>query len=185
MPILLAMPVGITNSGSSMISQIILFFASYFPLIVAGVSIIFLCFRIIPEVSAIAPFRRLAQRARDIGFVAVTTALTHEFAVLLKNHFQIDRPVAFTFDLVALIEKTDFGFPSGHAAVFSALAVALFFIHRKAGFVVGGAALIIGAARILAGVHTPLDILGGYILGTVVASLAWIVLERIDPPSSR
>ena len=161
-------------------NQIIIFFASVFPWIVSVASMVFLLFRPIAETTIVAPFRRLADRARDVGYIAVVTALTHECAVALKNLYAIDRPRAFSFDLVALIEKTDYGFPSGHAAVFSALAVGLFFIHRKAGIVAIVCALIIGPARVFAGVHTPLDIFGGYILGTVVATVFWFALDHID-----
>ncbi len=180
MHILLAMPVGLTNTDSRILASVLVFFASAFPWIVAVSSMIYLAFRPIAETTVVAPFRRLAHRARDMGYIAVITAVTHECTVALKSLYAIDRPMAFTFNLVALIEKTDYGFPSGHAAVFSALAVGLFFIHRKAGVVAGVAALIIGFARIAVGVHTPLDVLGGFILGTVIASLAWFIVEHVD-----
>jgi membrane-associated phospholipid phosphatase len=181
MQILLAMPVGVVNTASEILAGVIVFFASYFPLFVAGASVVFLCVRTIPATTIAAPFRVLARRVRDVGYVAVVTGVTHELSLVLKNIYGIERPMAFTFNLVALIEKTDFGFPSGHAAVFSSLAVALWFIDRRAGYVAGVCALIIGAGRIFAGVHTPLDVLGGYILGSVTAVLLWVLLERIDP----
>jgi membrane-associated phospholipid phosphatase len=185
MQILLAMPVGLTNTDSRLLAGVIIFFASAFPWIVAVSSMIFLAVRPIAETTVIAPFRRLAHRTRDMGYIAVITALTHEFTIALKNFYTIDRPIAFTFDLVALITKTDYGFPSGHAAVFSALAVGLLFIHKKAGMYASIAALIIGAARIASGVHTPLDVLGGYILGITIACVGWFIVDHLDTHHER
>jgi undecaprenyl-diphosphatase len=53
------------------------------------------------------------------------------------------------------------GFPSGHAAFYFALAFAVFFLNRKIGLWYVGAAILIGLARVFAGVHWPLDIVGG------------------------
>ena len=60
-------------------------------------------------------------------------------------------------------------FPSGHATFFMGLAVALFFIDKKIGYLFMFFALIIGLARIIAGAHFPVDILGGFILGSLVS----------------
>ncbi len=50
-----------------------------------------------------------------------------------------------------------------------ALAVALFFHHKKTGYLFMLFAVIIGIARIAGGVHFPIDILGGIVLGATVA----------------
>ena len=52
-----------------------------------------------------------------------------------------------------------------------ALAFAIYFLHKQAGYWFMFFALIIGVARIMAGVHFPLDILGGFVLGALVAYL--------------
>ena len=77
------------------------------------------------------------------------------------------------------MELSDYGFPSGHASFYSALAVSVFFIDRRAGKFAGLLALVVGAARILAGVHTPLDILGGFILGTLTAVVIDFIAKKL------
>jgi membrane-associated phospholipid phosphatase len=52
-----------------------------------------------------------------------------------------------------------------------ALAVSIFFSHKKMGYVFIALAFVIGFARIAGGVHFPVDILGGFILGALVAYL--------------
>ncbi len=56
-------------------------------------------------------------------------------------------------------------FPSGHATFFSALATALWFYHPRMGTVYFIIALVIGFARVVSGVHFPIDIVGGFALG--------------------
>lgn len=70
-------------------------------------------------------------------------------------------------------------FPSAHAAFFSALAFSIFFRKKKVGvyFIIG--AVLIGLARIAAGVHWPIDILAGFGLGFIVAYLIYR-LDKLD-----
>lgn len=62
-------------------------------------------------------------------------------------------------------------FPSSHAAVAFALAASLFMESRRYGSVFMLGAFLVGAGRVLAHVHYPLDIAGGAILGVSVALL--------------
>lgn len=60
-------------------------------------------------------------------------------------------------------------FPSGHAALFFALALAVFFMNKKRGYWFFAGALLIGVARIFIGIHWPLDILAGAAVGLISA----------------
>jgi len=66
-------------------------------------------------------------------------------------------------------------FPSGHATIFFALAMAIWFYNKKPGnwFFVG--AILMGIARIFVGVHWPSDILGGAIIGILSA----IIIDKL------
>ena len=59
--------------------------------------------------------------------------------------------------------------PSGHAAFYFALATAIFFLNKKMGLYFGGAAILMGIARIFVGVHWPTDILTGAAVGIASA----------------
>ncbi len=52
--------------------------------------------------------------------------------------------------------------------LFAALASALYFYHKKIALWYAIGALLIGLSRITVGIHWPLDILAGYILGGII-----------------
>ena len=58
-------------------------------------------------------------------------------------------------------------FPSGHAAIFFAVAMAVYFYNKKLGIWFFIAAIIIGVARIFVGVHWPSDVLAGAMIGII------------------
>jgi undecaprenyl-diphosphatase len=69
-------------------------------------------------------------------------------------------------------------FPSGHATFFSALATSFYFYHKYIAIIYIVGAFLIGASRIAAGIHWPLDILVGYALGGVIGYLAYKLLAK-------
>jgi len=87
--------------------------------------------------------------------------------------FFYERPRPFlTLQIQPLIEHNlTSSFPSGNAAAFFALGLAIFYFNRKWGWRCLILALLIGATRIFTGVHWPSDILAGAIIGLVSAFL--------------
>ena len=63
-------------------------------------------------------------------------------------------------------------FPSGHMTFIFPLIAFVYFENKKLGIVFGILGILMGLARIAAGVHYPLDILGGILLGIFSA---WLV----------
>jgi len=64
-----------------------------------------------------------------------------------------------------------YSFPSGHAARLAALTVGVARWYPGWGYLIGGAALGVAAARVLVGVHYVSDILVGLLVGGVVSGL--------------
>jgi membrane-associated phospholipid phosphatase len=82
-----------------------------------------------------------------------------------------------------LIPKThDFSFPSDHTTVAAAVVVALWLVDRRLGLVAAGFALIMAFARVYVGVHYPGDVLGGFVVGGLVASAGLILVPRVLVP---
>jgi membrane-associated phospholipid phosphatase len=148
--------------------QLVIFSAVYFPYIVVILAVIFLLFyyKILPSQN---PIKEFINKWKGFIFVPLTGGLAILLAEMLKILFHTLRPFAIWPQVHSLFTETGYAFPSGHAAIFSAIAVALFFTHKKAGYLFMFFALLIGLARIIAGVHFPIDILGGFIIGALVA----------------
>ncbi|MET8131442.1 MULTISPECIES: phosphatase PAP2 family protein [unclassified Streptomyces] len=77
----------------------------------------------------------------------------------------------------------DWSFPSNHAAIAAAAAVALFFVSRLLGSVAIVAAGAMAASRVWIGVHYPHDVAAGVLVGTLVAMAMTAVLHRLPDVS--
>jgi undecaprenyl-diphosphatase len=80
------------------------------------------------------------------------------------------RPYASHADVLPLLSPSlDPSFPSDHAAAAFAIAVGVLLVHRGAGRVFLGWAVLIAASRVLAGMHYPTDVLAGAAVGAASA----------------
>jgi len=69
-------------------------------------------------------------------------------------------------------------FPSGHATLFSALSLMLTAFHRNAGLIFIVVAMLISLARVISGVHFPIDILAGWIIGAGVSYAVYFFFKK-------
>ncbi len=108
---------------------------------------------------------------REVALHALISSLAAwVVAAMIKELFPTLRPFQVNGnDALVLFKGHDGSFPSGHTAAAFGLAIGVWLHDKKIGsaFIVG--AIIIGASRVLANVHYPIDILGGVVIGTVVA----------------
>jgi membrane-associated phospholipid phosphatase len=79
----------------------------------------------------------------------------------------------------------DYAFPSNHAVIAGAAAVAVWRLDRRLGVVAAVNAVVVAASRVYIGVHYPHDVVAGLLLGALVAWLGGRfglpVLERRGP----
>jgi undecaprenyl-diphosphatase len=163
---------------SIVFDKIIIFFADIFPYIFIILVGLFLLFH--HEVfRAQDPFQVLLQKKKEILLAFFSGALAWVLAYVLKLIFHTPRPFDLFSRVDALLPETGYAFPSGHATFFMALAVSVFLIHKQAGRVFIFLALIIGLARVIAGVHFPIDILGGFLLGSIVSTLVAYFVKNV------
>ncbi len=164
---------------SEFFDNFVVFIAHTFPYIVILLAGIFLLVHhdVLPSKN---PFKIFAQRWKEIVLVFFSGIFAWCISQILKLLIHTSRPVVEFQNVVSLIQKNDFSFPSGHATFYMALAFAIFFSHKKAGYVFIFFALLIGIARIVAGVHFPIDILGGFILGILTAYLVRFFYKKLN-----
>lgn len=148
--------------------QIVVFFAVYFIYIVVFLAFLFLLFyhKVLPSKN---PIKEFTNKWKEFILLIISGGFAWVLAKILKILFHTLRPFEIFPQVQALFSETGYAFPSGHTMVASAIAFTLFFTYKKAGYIFMFFVLMIGVARIIAGVHFPLDILGGFILGALVA----------------
>jgi undecaprenyl-diphosphatase len=142
-------------SGRSIFADLAgIFFAQYLPyLLILG--FLMLVFR---EPGARRKFYLFAE-----GTLAVILA-RGIIASSIHYFYHTARPFVF-FGFAPLIGESGSSFPSGHMTWFFALATTVWYADRKWGIWYFLLTCIMGIARVYVGVHWPLDILGGAVIG--------------------
>ncbi len=105
--------------------------------------------------------------------IILSRGIITEFIRFFYHHLRPFEVLNFT----PLVAESGYSFPSGHAAWFFALAMIIFYFSRKLGWWYLAFAACNSLARIFVGVHWPLDVLGGAIVGIVSAVLVHGILE--------
>ncbi len=100
------------------------------------------------------------------------------FTEIIRHFYPHLRPFLF-YKFTPLIYDYANSFPSGHAAFFFALAAIIFLFHKKWSIAYFAGTLIIVLSRIMAGVHWPMDILGGLVVGISSAALVHFLIKKI------
>ena len=90
---------------------------------------------------------------------------------IIRFFYHHPRPFSF-YNFTPLFGESGWSFPSGHAAWFFALAMIVWYANRKWGWWFFLLATLMSIARIYAGVHWPLDVVGGAAVGILSA---WFV----------
>jgi undecaprenyl-diphosphatase len=137
---------------------------------------------------ALAPLLALWAR-KPVLFTTLVTAATvwsaDLLALLLKGVFDRERPYEAVPAADPLL-RWDVGgsLPSGHAATSAAAVVILAYLIGRGALWLGLLAVAIGFARVYVGVHYPLDVLAGAVLGLAVGLAAVAILRRLRPTSA-
>ncbi len=162
---------------SEYLDHFVVFIARFFPYIVILLAIFFLLSHHDVLISK-SPFKAFAQKWKEITLVFFSGILAWFVSYVLKIIFHTPRPFVLFENITPLLTPSDFSFPSGHSTFFMALAVAIFLSHRKVGSVFIFFAILIGIGRIVSGVHFPVDILGGFILGIFIPLLIQFLSKK-------
>lgn len=130
-----------------------------------------ICWIVLSIVLAVIP------RTRKCGFTIMgAMAMSFLFGnILLKNLIARPRPCAVDTSVTLLVPfPSEYSFPSGHSASGFSAAVTIFAYYHKEGIAALLVAGIIAFSRMYLFVHYPTDILGGILLGTLDACLAFL-----------
>lgn len=125
-------------------------------------------------VSFLMLFFKKTRKAGIMSLAALLSAFIID-NVILKHLVARIRPYEVIPGLQILIQKQkDYSFPSGHTGSSFASAVVLFkALPKKFGIPALILAGLIGFSRLYVGVHYPSDVIGGAIIGSILAIIIW------------
>ena len=126
---------------------------------------------------------RAARERHQIGvLVALSSMAIASGAVMLINSFYFrERPFVDMDVTLLFYQPTDSSFPANSAAAAFAIAAAVWGANRRVGSVLLGIAGLYGLTRVYAGVHYPLDIVGGAAIGIAVAYVVYKLKDVLEP----
>lgn len=118
---------------------------------------------------------------KTIAFPVCAAMIASSIAYdVLKVIFSSDRS-----DIIKLLTETNYGFPAGHALNSAALYTMLIFLTfrylKKPAFKIMLSFLFvflmiaIGLSRIYLGIHKPVDVLGGWMIGIAIAVMVYFI----------
>lgn len=105
-----------------------------------------------------------------ISLSVVASVLVNQILATLKFR---ERPF-LTLNINKLVEPfSEKSFPSDHATVAFAISMAVFFYNKKLGSILMCLSFLIALGRIFAGVHYPVDVIAGAVLGMVASLIVY------------
>ena len=147
------------------VDQVLIFASNVFGYILIGGLLFFLAFH-----------EDKKKGARDVFVILAAAVVAYILSKLIKYSILSPRPFEVLSDAhVLYTHGGGDSMPSGHATFYMALASSLFFYHKKIALAYFLGALIIGGARVAVGVHWPLDVLAGFIIGGFVGIFSYFV----------
>ncbi len=144
-----------------------IFFAQYFEYVLILSLAIFLLLNFKKYIFMVLESLFAAVLAKEI-FVDIIRQLIPKTRPFVENQVNllIEHPVTPTF-------------PSAHAAFYFALSTIVYFYNKKAGLLFLISAFLISVARVFTGVHWPLDIFVGALIGIISAFIVYRVAEKL------
>lgn len=117
---------------------------------------------------------------QESAIIGISVCAAWLVSYVIKITAQVPRPFVSYPEIVTLIphEVAYDSFPSGHATVFFALAMAIYLYDKKIGIVFFVFAVLIAVSRVIVGVHYPIDIFIGAIIGIVISKQTHKILTK-------
>lgn len=122
------------------------------------------------------------KRRRLAALLAVNALAAYIVTTILKNLVARPRPAELLPQIVVRLEQAaGYGFPSGHTALATVLAVTLMpYTTKRYRWLLWLWVGLVGFSRMYLGVHAPLDVMGGFCIGIMIASISQLVILHTD-----
>lgn len=114
-----------------------------------------------------------------IRLAVLSFAIAFLVAFVAGACYYSDRPFVIENTTPLVPHQPDNGFPSHHTLAGVVAAAVIFIYRRRLGVLLLVLGLLVGAARIMAGLHYPLDIASSIVIAIVAVFCAWLVLKKV------
>lgn len=116
---------------------------------------------------------------RRMALFAVPAALLAYALGALGDHLYFDpRPFVVGHFTPLVPHAPDNGFPSDHTLLVSAIATIGSFWSRRLGFLLWILAVLVAAARVYAGIHHTIDVVGSVVIAAGAVALTYAAFRR-------
>ncbi|USG64813.1 undecaprenyl-diphosphatase [Brevibacillus ruminantium] len=126
-------------------------------------------------------FTRTKQNRMMVIQAVAAFVIAEVFASVAGHFFSHQQPFAVLPDVNQLIQHSiDNSFPSDHTILFFSMCFSFLFVRKREGWLWVLLALCVGISRILVGVHYPVDVVVGALLGILSACIAYLVIPQLS-----
>lgn len=144
-----------------MVNVLAILFAKYVYLVIIAIAVIY-------------GFLQPRSTQKKMVIIAVICLPIIFIVAKIASHFFYDpRPFVVHHIKPLIPHASDNGFPSDHTLISAAFASILFVFSKKWGIIAGVLAVLVGASRVYAQIHSPIDILGSIVISIAVV---WVVV---------
>ncbi len=123
------------------------------------------------------------RQAESVAFAVVFFPLVVLMAEGIALVYYDPRPFVVGHFAPLIGHSADNGFPSDHSLLTSAVATLVAYFHLPLGLLLWVLALAVGASRVYAGIHHPIDVLGAYAFSLALSLPAHLVARRWLAPA--
>lgn len=130
--------------------------------------------------------RTLAPALLGLPAVAVAYGISETVKLVVREERPCRAVAGATAPVAPCPEPGDWSFPSNHATIAAATAVAVVLVWRATAWVVLPLAVLTAFSRVFVGVHYPHDVAAGVALGAVVVPLVvWVAVRPATALAAR
>lgn len=114
-----------------------------------------------------------------LAYGAATSVFSYLLFRIIVAFYYSPRPFVESSITPLIVHSGDNGFPSDHTLVAAIIATTIFPYHKKIGAVLWAIALLVGFARVYAGIHHTVDVLGSVAIALVAGVAAYPLVRRL------
>ena len=151
-----------------MLDALSIFAANYLWYVIIGIAVVYFLLQSRPE------------KKRMLIFAALVLPLVYLVALLGGALYYDPRPFVVGHFTPLIPHKPTNGFPSDHVVWSAATAAIVFPSNKYLSLILWVLTTLVGAARVHAGVHHPIDIIGSMLMAIVTATVAYFIIERVS-----